>query len=130
MSYQVGPQELAAVMALPGAVRYQYFLNKVADWEELWSIGDDEGWVLSSDGVAELVPIWPAAAFARACCIGDWQKDTPRSIDLDSWLEKWIPGLVKDQRSVAVFPLPNGNGPVVTPERLQSDLSEALKAYE
>lgn len=130
MSYQVSPQELAAVTALPSAARYQYFLNKVADWEELWSVGDDEGWALMSDGVTEVVPIWPAAAFAQACCVGGWRKDKPRAIALDSWLEKWTPGLIKDQHSVSVFPLSNGSGPVVTPERLQSDLSDALKAYE
>ena len=130
MSYQVSSRELAAVVALPAAARYQYFLNKVSDWEELWSVGDDEGWALVSDGVAEVVPIWPAAAFAQACCVENWQRNKPRAIALDRWLEKWTPGLIKDQCSVAVFPLSNGNGPIVTPERLHSDLSEALKAYE
>jgi hypothetical protein len=43
---------------------------------------------------------------------------------------KWIPGMVKDHRMVAVFPLPSNQGIIVNPERMKADLELALSAYE
>ena len=130
MSYEVNDRELQSVLALPAQARYRYFLNKITDWEELWSVGDETGWALMSDGATELAPVWPAAAFARESCTGDWQNNKPKPIALGDWIAKWIPGLENDGRKVAVFPLRNDHGIVVSPERLKEDILGALEAYE
>lgn len=131
MSYEVGDAELKAVMSLDSPKRYTYFLEKVADWEEIWSLGDDDGWALISDGLGnELIPVWPASAYAFACCTDIWKQYRPQQITLENWLQKWIPGMIADKRSVAVFPLPNDKGIVVAPKHLHDDLKEAIEQYE
>jgi hypothetical protein len=77
-----------------------------------------------------LVPIWPHERFAKACATVAWQNYEPRSIDLDAWIERWIPGMTTDGKAVAVFPTPNERGIVVLPERLLTELSEELEQYE
>jgi Protein of unknown function (DUF2750) len=128
MSFIVNEKEFAAVSKLGAPDRYSYFIRKVADWKEVWSIGDDGGWrVYGDDQGNELVPVWPAEAYANACCTGDWQGCKAKSIPLDVWMSRWISGMTGDGRMVSVFALPIGLGIRVDPERLASDISEELQ---
>jgi hypothetical protein len=131
MGWQINDQEFQAVLALPGEQRYSYFIKRVADWEQVWSLQDEKGWVLTDDAAGhELVPVWPHPRFAEACVAGAWAGSVPKAIELSEWLEYWIPGMINDQRLVAVFPTPSMTSvTVVTPERLRDDLEEELSLY-
>jgi len=131
MSYEVREPELKAVSALDESARYDYFVNKVADWEEIWSVGDKSGWAMyADDSEKELIPVWPASAYAAKCCTDSWEGHKPKKISLEDWLDKWTPGMAADGRLVVVFPLPNDKGVIVSPERLESDLSNSMSQYE
>ncbi|MCZ1269023.1 DUF2750 domain-containing protein, partial [Paenibacillus tundrae] len=41
-------KEFEAVIKLPANIRYEYFIKKVTDSEEIWGLYDD-GWAMSSD---------------------------------------------------------------------------------
>ncbi len=130
MSYEVNDRELESVMALPAAQRYEYFIKKIADWEEVWSIGDDDKWdLLTDDTGADCIPVWPASAFASACCTGMWSGHRPRSIPLNDWIEKWIPGIGADGRKVAIFPLASEKGILVEPKRMLENIQAAVGEY-
>lgn len=131
MSYKVSPQEYDAILSLPEFDRYQYFINKIADWGEVWSIGDYEGWRMMSDDAGIICsPVWPAQAFAAACCNEEWSQDEPKLISLDDWMRKWLPGLKQDGRKVAVFPLPADKGMILEYDQLLTDLQEVLSDIE
>lgn len=131
MTWTLKDQEFAAVLRLHATERYSYFIKKVADEERLWSLKHADGWALlgESDG-RELVPVWPHARFAEAAAIGAFAGYRPQAISLEDWLEVWTPGMRDDNRNVAVFPTPDGKGPVVTADRLGTDLKEELERYE
>jgi hypothetical protein len=130
MSWNPSTNEVISLLATPYQERYEYFVKRVASWEQVWSLKNDSGWVLAGDAKdRQVVPIWPHQAYANACATGEWSDSWPAPIDLQSWLTKWIPGLVRDARLVAVFPVPTDGGAVVTPERLQDDLEEELEKY-
>jgi hypothetical protein len=131
MAKRVNDQELAAVTALPAADRYSHFVEQVADWEEVWSLRGPGGWLLAGDDAGvQLMPVWPHARYAAACAVAAWEGAEPTPIPLDRWLEAWTPGLAKENRQVAVFPTPSGQGVAVTPDRLRDDLLEAREQYE
>ena len=131
MSYDVNEYEYNSVIKLSGPERYEYFINKIVDWEEIWSIQDSKGWgLMGDDSGNELVPIWPAEKYALACCTGYWKNGVPKKISLDDWLEQWTSGMSKDGRLCAVFPLATDKGIVTTPEKLENDIREALTHYE
>jgi hypothetical protein len=105
MSYKVNDKELESVLKLPGPKRYQYFISKITDWKELWSIGDNDEWALVGDDSGnELVPVWPAERYAAVFCVGQWQGQQPQRLFIDHWLDKWVPGLIRDGRKVVIFP--------------------------
>jgi hypothetical protein len=127
---QMQDKEFAALIGMPAPDRYALFVRRVADWEEVWSLRTDNGWCLmaNEDGV-ELIPVWPHPRFADACADAQ-KKEQAAKIPLEDWLDRWLPGMNRDGRQVAVFPVPGGKGIVVSPDRLKSDLLAECEQYE
>lgn len=131
MSWNISDQEYESVIVLSGAKRYSYFVKKTADWEKVWSLRNQDGWVLAADTTGlQLVPVWPHERYAQACLTQKWQDCKPAAIDLEAWMQRWIPDMIRDGRRVAVFPTPNDKGIVVEPTRLQNDIGDECEQYE
>lgn len=129
MAWVLRESEKAAVSLLDGAARYEYFIKKVTDENRVWSLWKD-GWVLAKDNDGHLVvPVWPHAQFAEMCANGDWSDHEARPIEMEAWLNRWLPGISRDSRFIAVFPTANDKGVVVDSERLAADLGEELQNY-
>jgi Protein of unknown function (DUF2750) len=121
--------EMSSVTALCAADRYAYFVKKVADENRLWSLWKD-GWVLALDEAGrQVIPVWPHQNYAVACSSGDWSGHTAKEIDLDVWIKRWLPGIKKDNRLIAVFPTPDDKGAVVESGRIGADLEEEMSNY-
>ena len=84
---------------------------------------------VSDDDGKEAVPVWPHERFPEACA-GQWPKSEPRTIELSTWLNQWIPGMTNNNRLAAAFPTPDGNGVLVSPSRLKSDLQKEILLIE
>lgn len=134
MPYHLSPNEYEALIHTTGPDRYKYTLKRVADWEEVWSLANEDCWVLQGgEGGTEMVPIWPHPRFAELCATGHWDGCAPRLIKLEDWCNKWLPGLSRDGRMLSVFPVPGASGtrgPVVSPDRFTDDLQEQLDMIE
>lgn len=110
--------------------RYDYFIRKVADFEQMWGLNND-GWaLLGDDNGNQILPLWPEKEFAELCAVEQWKNFKPESIDLNNFLEKWVPGMMKDQTLVNVFLTPDAKGSVVSSETLGKDLEEEAQQYE
>ena len=131
MAWTPRPAEITALLSQPGPARYQYFLAKAADQETIWSLWQEEGWALAGDDQGrQLVPVWPHEKYAQACNARAWAGYEPKAIEMDAWLARWIPGMTRDGRLVAVFPTPNDRGVVVEPTQLEADLRAKLAEFD
>lgn len=131
MSYQISDEEIAAVSALAGPERYSHFIRRVADWEEVWGLKDEGGWVLMHDNDGRrIMPFWPHVRYAEVMATGVWESCKPAGIALADFLEAWLPGMSGDGLYAAVLPTPALRGVVVEPLRLRNDLDEELSQYE
>ena len=123
-------KEFAALTGMSALDRYSVFIDRVADWEEVWSLRSANGWCLMvDDSGVEMIPVWPHERFATAFASNNSQEQAA-SIALDDWLDKWLPRMLKDGRQIAVFPVPSGHGIVVSPERLMADLLAQCEGLE
>jgi hypothetical protein len=134
MSYELSPKEYDALIQVGAPKRYEYSVKRMADWADVWSLANSDGWVLLGDSSGnEMVPIWPHPQFAELCATEDWVDCEPRMINLEDWRSKWLPGLCRDNRLLSVFPIPGPSGPhgaVVSPDRFRSDLEDQLDLIE
>ena len=131
MSYSINEQHINSVIALETSKRYEYFIQRVADWEELWSLKDESGWVSSANNEGLMsIPFWPHPKFAELCASDSWEGNNPSPIALSDFMSKWLPGMNHDGLSVAVFPLPEGKAVEINPLELLEQLEMACQQYE
>lgn len=127
MTYKLNRVQFDSVVKLAGPERYKHFIARIADWRQVWTLKQPDGFVTLGDDEGHVcVPLWPHADYAKALASGDWTTCVPVNVDLDSFKEKWLPGLLRDKYFLAVFPTPDQKGVVVSPERLAADLREEL----
>ncbi|CAA7196727.1 DUF2750 domain-containing protein [Chryseobacterium potabilaquae] len=123
-------KKIANILKMTEDERYDYFIRKVTDFEEIWGLSDD-GWaLLGDDNGNQILPLWPEKEFAKLCAIDQWKDYKPESIELDNFIEKWIPGMINDKTLVNIFLTPDAKGTVINPNDLYSDLQEELEQYE
>lgn len=131
MAWQPSEKEIVSVSDLEASARYSHCLKKVADTGEIWSLWHPDGWALAGDPQdRECIPVWPHEAYATKCASGAWADYSPKLIPLDVWLQRWIPGMKRDNRLVAVFPTASDKGVVVDPDRIEHDIRGFLSEIE
>jgi hypothetical protein len=107
--------------------KYKYFLNKVAESEQICGLKDKNGWITikDSDGIVAM-PVWPSWDFAKYCQENQWKEVHIESIDLYEFLEYWLQGMKRDGCKVLVFGDTGGGGISVDGEKLKKELEEFL----
>jgi hypothetical protein len=131
MTWIPNSKEIEAVLKLNSQERYIYWIKKVVDQNMIWSLWHIDGWALGEDDFKHfLIPVWPHPSYAILCAKNEWQEYQPKSIPLNTWMDKWIPGIEKDQRLVAVFPIVNNKGIVIKSHELEKDLKSEISLYE
>ena len=129
MAYKLNEKQNTIASEKSPEARYEYVLNKVANFEEIWSLHSSDGWVELSDGDGNsCLPIWPHPDFAKAWANEDWSDCEPKVIALDVWLERWTQGLANDETLLVVFPVGEDGGMVQSPEDFHEDLLAAIGA--
>lgn len=122
-------KEFEAVSKLVGSKRYEYFIKKVVDNEELWGLYND-GWAMVADEYENpMIPFWPRKEFAEACCLEQWDGYNAESIDLYEFIAGWLVDMEKNGLCAAIFYTKEDKGVVVKPQKLTEDLNEELENY-
>ena len=121
-------KEFEAVIKLPASKRYEYFIKKAVDFEELWGLYDD-GWAMTADDKGnKMIPFWPKKEFADFCAIDEWKVYVPESIDLYEFIDNWLPDMKADKIKPSIF-WNNEDSVVLEAEKLINDLECELENY-
>jgi hypothetical protein len=128
MSYKLDIHEFNNVSDFAGPQRYAYFLDKAAEWSEVWTLSSEEGFVTLGDASGQVcVPVWPHRDFAAALAVGEWEHCKAECVNITDFLQKWAQGMSRAGYMFAVFPTINKTGVVAEPDRLRSDLLEEIQ---
>ncbi|WP_235860371.1 DUF2750 domain-containing protein [Rossellomorea aquimaris] len=80
-------KEIEVVSNLPASKRYEYFIKKVTDFEEVWGLYYD-GWaILEDDNGNTLMPFWPKKEFANLCAVDEWNDYKAEQIELEDFMQ-------------------------------------------
>lgn len=120
---------IASLLSQPAPRRYEHFIKRAADHEEVWGLYKD-GWAMAStnDG-RQVFPVWPAKEFAELCATGDWAGCAPREMSVYDFMEDVLPTLQDEHAEVGVFSTPQDKGVVPTIDRLLEDLRTELHRF-
>jgi|TARA_B110000238_G_C15920146_1_gene350095 hypothetical protein len=94
----------------------------------VWGLQDAEGnWSLVSsidNDSIDVIPFWSAEGLAQALCNGDWKVYKPVAIELEEFLDDWLPGMHADVLMVGI----NWNTDLEGQEMEPLDLLEEFEA--
>ena len=123
-------QKINNVFALSSKDRYGYLIRKVADFETIYLIADDEGnYVMVGSEGANVLPVWPEREFAELFLTDDWtgyQVEENSIYDFINWLNE----LEKDNIDIAGFPNIELNTVHVTAKDMKDHLDHEISQYE
>lgn len=121
-------KEFFALVNINAKKRYEYFIKKVADYEEVWGLYSD-GWATTTDNNGSiLIPFWPKKEFAEYCKKDIWENYYPEKIELNDFLNEWIPGMKKDSYKLSIF-YNNVDSVVIEIDSFLEDLNVELENY-
>lgn len=110
--------ERVQLLVAPDSERLAYFVEQAKATEWVWSLSNDEGFVMVETDDGDCVMVWPDAEFASQWAIEDWDDCEPVSISLQQFKAEWLPSLALDKITVAVFPNIEDEGKLSTAEEL------------
>lgn len=120
------PEEILAVSALTAERRVEHFIKRTVDHQEVWGIRKGD-WALSANSSGVTVfQVWPFDDYAQLCCVGEWADCVPASMELDFFIDTFVPNLCEQGIAVGVFYTPTDNGILMPP----NELADRMRAYE
>jgi hypothetical protein len=129
-SNEPSPLEVENVLRLPPGARLKYFVKRVADRRKLYSLrrpgAGEGGWVLAGAADDQLVPVWSHRVYAELLAVAEWSGAVAEPISLLRWIQAWTPGMTRDGRAVAVFPVSDGPNVKIAAKRLSERLLAEL----
>lgn len=128
MTFKIHDKQTAEAIETSPEARYNYFVFRAVKSEELWTLADDNGFVLSDCDNEKSIPVWPHEEFAQEWIKGDWAQCKPMRIGVMAWREKWLPGLAEDNVVISVFPYADQDVVVVDSEELAAALKDEYDA--
>lgn len=119
-------KQIEEILAKKPENRYKYFIRTVAAEEEVWGLADKEGWLLleDDDDDTDVLAVFPNPEFAEIFREkGDFGEFQVEALDLYEFME-WLDDFEIEKMKVAVFPTPDFQSAVMTPQRLKIDFQE------
>ncbi|MCZ2722727.1 DUF2750 domain-containing protein [Marinomonas sp. 15G1-11] len=124
MSQELSVDQRVMLLASPDDERLSYFLEQVKSSSQLWSLSNEQGFVMVETDEGDCVMVWPDAEFAAQWAVDDWDDCEPVLIDLATFKSTWLPSLITDEVSIAVFPNIEDEGKLLTATELSEQLGK------
>lgn len=115
--------ERVQLLVAPDSERLAYFVEHAKATELVWSLSDKEGFIMLETDDGDCVMVWPDEAFAAQWATEDWEDCEPVSVSLNTFKTEWLPNLMADNVTVAVFPNIEDEGMLSTAEELTALLA-------
>ena len=131
MPYNMNEKQYEAVLALDSSDRYDHFISKVADWQQLWGVKSAEGWLVPiAPEDFEYFPLWPHYEYAQKITDENFPGHTAAEISLEELLDHRLPLFEQEKVKLAVFPNKEWTFWCVDPQDLKERLLNEMAKYE
>lgn len=123
-------QKINNIFALDSKERYGYLLRKVADFETIYLIVDNEDkYVMIGSNDLSVIPVWPEKEFAELFLTDDWKEYKVVEYDIHDFME-WLTDLEKEKVDLAGFPNSDFNIVHISAVDMKNHLLFELSQYE
>lgn len=120
MSQELTLDERIQLLASPDDVRLEYFVKSVKESQSVWSLSNEEGFVMVETDEGDCVMVWPDADFAAQWAVDEWDDCEPVEVSMETFSGMWLPSLEQDNITLAVFPNIDDEGKLTTAAELKA----------
>ncbi len=123
-------QEIESVSKLEPFKRYTYFIKKIADFEEIWTIVDKNGDIALADiDHKTFISFWSHEDYIQSNLENGWKDCQPFKITLDDFEDTIIALINENDYLLNIFPVMGKSGFIVNLNEFMRDLNEELEQY-
>ncbi|TDO98676.1 DUF2750 domain-containing protein [Marinomonas balearica] len=119
MTKDLSTDQRVALLVAPDEERLTYFVTAVKDSKEVWSLSNEEGYVMVETDDGDCVMVWPDAEFAAQWAVDEWDDCEPIAVSLEEFRTTWLPSLEQDNITLAVFPNIEDEGKLTSASELK-----------
>ncbi len=120
----ISNETFIAITKLSPEERFEFALEKIIEQKQLWGLFGENGWLLLQAEDDACLPVWPDESFAKAWEKNEFPDCKPAPIELDNWMEQWLPGMQGNGTLILMFPLSDDE------EGIMLDASELKQCFE
>ncbi|TBR38252.1 DUF2750 domain-containing protein [Marinomonas agarivorans] len=84
--------------------RLAYFLQQVKTTNLVWSLKNEEGFVMVETEDGDCVMLWPDEIFASQWATDEWSDCEATAVPFTEFVTIWLPSLQQDEIDLAIFP--------------------------
>ena len=88
--------------------RYEYLISQMKHNQKVWTLADNSGCLLINTGEENCLVVFSHQQLAENWTQVDHATCTPTTIELTTFVEKWLPGMEKDGFHIAIQPNMDG----------------------
>ena len=127
MSATLSVEQRVHLLTVSDDERLAYFLEAIKTTQTVWSLSNDEGFVMVETDDGDCVMLWPDEDFAAQWAVDEWDDCQPTQIELGVFQNQWLPSLLQDEIAVAVFPNIEDEGKLLKAAELIAMLNDQKK---
>ncbi|HEY0273199.1 MAG TPA: DUF2750 domain-containing protein [Chitinophaga sp.] len=117
--------EIDTLLAASAPDRVEYCIEQIVEEELVWVLGTESGFTMFTQEEQGVFPVWPYAEFAELLRTGE---EKPEAIELERFLQHYLPYFKTQGYKIAIMPLPTGKGVVVSTHDFEAYIRVAGEA--
>lgn len=110
--------ELKMLQRLTATERFEYTTPRLLESEEIWSIGDENGWLIRDVDEQQIIMLWPYRQLAIDYAHEYQPESLPQSVSLEHFLYGVLKQCSSHDIKLEILPTIGQAGHVVSAERL------------
>ena len=130
MRYSPSESELIEIESSSAEHRIHYFLTRIIEAEEVWSLGDDSGWAIKEVGDKAIIPIWPYKELATVCAQQAGDNQTAVAVSLEQFVYTVLPKIDQQNIQIEIMPTNNQAGKYIQAQALASIFEGMMESGE
>jgi len=123
MHYKPTETELSDLQKMSAEQRMMYFLTRTNETEEVWSLGNDDGWLINESDDQRWISVWPYEVNASQYKTVDQEGYDADTVSLEHFVYTLLPVMIEQEILIDIFPVEQQSGKLLT----AADLFEIIE---
>jgi hypothetical protein len=130
LNMKITPKEIASISQLSSFDRYKHFIKRVADFEVMYTLVDEQGSLAISEIEDKvMLSFWPAQEYAVVNSVNEWQDYKVKEITLEDFESEVVDVISENNYLLNIFPINDKTGFVVSLDEFTRDLVAEMDKY-